>query len=80
MINSPIALLDDPDDPSLVALHLLNVLAVGRSLFPGEMFCLRERCKKKNEEKKLTSVSFMYVCVAENGELLVYFFFFAPSP
>ena len=34
MINSPIALLDDPDDPSLVALHLLNVFTVSSSLFP----------------------------------------------
>ena len=41
---------------------------------------LRERCMKKIK-KKLTSVSFMYVCVAENAELLVFFyFFFAPSP
>ena len=31
---------------------------------------LRERCKKK--EKKLTNVSFMYVCVAGNGEMLVF--------
>ena len=38
-------------------------------------FSLRERCKKKIE-KKLTSVSFMYVCVAENGEMLVFFLFF----
>ena len=37
MINSPIALLDDPDDPSLVALHLLNVLAVGSGLLPGNV-------------------------------------------
>ena len=36
---------------------------------------LRERCKKKIE-KKLTSVSFMYVCVAENGEMLVFSRFF----
>ena len=35
----------------------------------------------KKSKKKLTSVSFMYVCVAENAELLVFFyFFFAPSP
>ena len=35
----------------------------------------------KKVKKKLTSVSFMYVCVAENAELLVFFyFFFAPSP
>ena len=35
---------------------------------------LRERCKKKG--KKLTNVSFMYVCVAGNGEMLVFFRFF----
>ena len=30
---------------------------------------------------QLTNVSFMYVCVAENAELLVFFtFFYAPSP
>ena len=33
---------------------------------------LRERCMKKIKKKKLTSVSFMYVCVAENAELLVF--------
>ena len=31
---------------------------------------VRERCKQKRK-KKLTSVSFMYVCVAGNGEMLV---------
>ena len=35
---------------------------------------LRERCKKRG--KKLTNVSFMYVCVAGNGEMLVFFSFF----
>ena len=35
---------------------------------------IRESCKKKG--KKLTSVSFMYVCVAGNGEMLVFFSFF----
>ena len=44
-----------------------------------EKVYLRERCKKRGE--KLTNVSFMYVCVAENVELLVFFyFFFAHSP
>ena len=38
---------------------------------------IRERCKKKLKNKKLTSVSFMYVCVAENGEMLVFFSFFS---
>ena len=30
--------------------------------------------------KKLTNVSFMYVCVAENTELLVFFTFFCTFP
>ena len=32
--------------------------------------------KRKIEEKKLTCVSFMYVCVAVNGEMLFFFIFF----
>ena len=44
------------------------------------MIKLGEGAQKK-EEKKVTSVSFMHVCVAKNVELLVFFtFFFAPSP
>ena len=35
------------------------------------------RTKKR---EKLTSVSFMYVCVAENAELLVFFYFFLHIP
>ena len=35
---------------------------------------IREMCKKKG--KKLTDVSFMYVCVAGNGEMLVFCFLF----
>ena len=36
---------------------------------------------QKKSKKKLTSISFKYVCVAENAELLVsYLLFFAPSP
>ena len=34
---------------------------------------------KKKIEKKLTNVSFMYVCVAGNGEMLVFFSFFPPT-
>ena len=30
----PVPLLDDPDDPGLVSLHLLDVLAVGSRLLP----------------------------------------------
>ena len=33
----------------------------------------------KKEGKKLTNVSFMYVCVAGNGEMLVFFFVFSPN-
>ena len=40
---------------------------------------VRGRCMKKSK-KKLTSVSFMYVCVAENAELLVFFYFFLHLP
>ena len=34
---------------------------------------------QKKRGKKLTSVSFMYVCVAGNGEMLVFFFLFSPN-
>ena len=37
-----------------------------------------ERCEEKNLKKKL-SVSFMYVCVAENGEMLVIFSYLFPN-
>ena len=44
------------------------------SRWNGEVLfqALRGRCIKK-VKKKLTSVSFMYVCVAGNGEMLVFF-------
>ena len=42
-------------------------------------YSLRERFKKKKLKKKLTNVSFMYVCVAGNGEMLVFFSFFPPT-
>ena len=38
---------------------------------------VRERCKKIKRKKKLTNVSFMYVCVAGNGEMLVFFLLFS---
>ena len=37
---------------------------------------LGEGAEKIKVKKKLTSVSFMYVCAAENAELLVFFYFF----
>ena len=38
-----------------------------------------EKVQKKKLKKKLTNVSFMYVCVAENGEMLVFSSFFPPT-
>ena len=43
------------------------------------MIKLGEGAQKK-EEKKVTSVSFMHVCVAENAELLGFFYFFLHFP
>ena len=40
-------------------------------------FTLGKGAKKRR--KKLTSVSFMYVCVAGNGEMLFFFSFFPPT-
>ena len=37
------------------------------------------RGKVQKKGKKLTNVSFMYVCLAENGEMLVFFFLFSPN-
>ena len=52
-----------------------------QELLVHENICVRDlrECAKK-KEKKLTSVSFMYVCVAENAELLVPFIFFCTFP
>ena len=44
-----------------------------------EIMKLGKGAKKKKLKKKLTSASFMYVCVAENGEMLVFFSFFFPN-
>ena len=45
--------------------------------------CISVSCSEgkvqKKIEKKLTNVSFMYVCVAGNGEMLVFFSFFPPT-
>ena len=37
------------------------------------------KVQKKKLKKKLTNVSFMYVCVAGNVEMLVLFFVFSPN-
>ena len=56
--------------------QLRRIIQIGpvyiESSFKATYF-IRERCKKKG--KKLTNVSFMYVCEAENGEMLVCFLF-----
>ena len=42
--------------------------------------CCQGKVHRKKVKKKLTSVSFMYVCVAENVELLFFFYFFLHFP
>ena len=43
-------------------------------------WCTQGKVQKNEKEKKLTSVSFMYVCVAGNGEMLFFFpRFFPPN-
>ena len=54
-------------------------IVVDSNCCPQNRKSLRERFKIKKLEKKLTNVSFMYVCVAGNGEMLVFFSFFPPT-
>ena len=61
--------------PASVSYHLQPQDFLLRSFVFLEYFVHKGKVKKKG--KKLTSVSFMYVCVAEIAELLL---FFAPSP
>ena len=63
---------------SFLCCHIINIKKRG-SLENEEKNHIRDRFKKKNWEKKLTNVSFMYVCVAGNGEMLVFFFLFSPN-
>ena len=51
-----------------------------KNSFDKWSFALGEGSRNKKVKKKLTSVSFMYVCVAENAELLVFFYFFLHLP
>ena len=63
------------------------ILVDNSDKYSGFWICLKCKNKflkgkvqnKKNEEKKLTNVSFMYVCVAGNGEMLVIFLRFFPQ-
>ena len=57
---------------------LVTVAALARALH-FNCTTAKGKVQKKNLKKKLTSVSFMYVCVAENGEMLVFFSFFFPT-
>ena len=51
----------------------------GGGFTPTALLSAKRKVHKKKSKKKLTSVSFMYVCVAENAELLFFLTFFAPS-
>ena len=62
-----------PSWPSWLSYHWS--LPSYKEMLPGVYILPRERCKRKGE-KKLTSVSFMYVCVDGNGEMLVFSPFF----
>ena len=67
--------------PNMPVCTLKNIFNTQKGRFEarGNTFVSKGKVQKKIEEKKLTSVSFMYVCVAENGEMLVFFFFFFPQ-
>merc|ERR1719305_1565769 len=61
-------------------IFISNVVILGHPLsFKKHILDLGKGSKKKKEKKKLTNVSFMYVCVAGNGEMLVFFSFFPPT-
>ena len=57
---------DVHQDDDLYILMIIKMMTLGKGA-------------KKRIEKKLTNVSFMYVCVAGNGEILVFFFLFSPN-
>ena len=50
-----------------------------RDFLEMHILLLLGKGSKKKRKKKLTNVSFMYVCVAGNGEMLVFFSFFPPT-
>ena len=56
----------------------VGVVGVSVGVNNSNLFSLEEGAKKKRK-KKLTSVSFIYVCVAGNGEMLVFSSFFYPT-
>ena len=49
------------------------------ALISSSLALNKGKVQKKKLKKKLTSVSFMYVCEAENGEMLGFFSFFFPT-
>ena len=51
----------------------------GSASNPPPSACPQGKVQKKKLKKKLTNVSFMYVCVAGNSEMLVFFSFFPPT-
>ena len=56
---------------------LVQLLHIGLGNLTTNYILGKGAKKKKLKKKKLTSVSFMYVCVAENGEMLVFYSFFS---
>ena len=62
----------------IMAYYRTQLLKYNISNYVEVKLCFGEGAKKS--KKKLTSVSFMYVCVAENAELLVFFYFFLHIP
>ena len=63
----------------------LNTLCLSKilsTMISNHKYLCRTKGKmqRKKSKKKLTSVSFMYVCVAENADLLVFFTFFLHLP
>ena len=85
LLDEGISLLKEgPGSASKFAPHLISNLEAEEFdlslLSKVEIFSTeisRGKVRKKKLKKKLTSVSFMYVCVAENGEMLVFFVFFS---
>ena len=64
---------------SLILANSLHVICSNQTGLHLRIFN-KGKVQKKKLKKIITSVSFMYVCVAENAELLVFFYFFLHLP
>ena len=59
---------------------MAQVQKVGTGVTILWKFCHKGKVQKKNSKKKLTNVSFVCVCVAGNGQMLVFVLeFFSPN-